>query len=333
MPKTDSMNFIFNRVYSAYFKTIRKIINAAVPISKEQSQISREEINRIISDQAFKVSHREIIDKLKEPWYLFIADDKNNCITHLRNVTRPQTTLEKQWLYTISKDNRSRLFNLNLDENKKIKALYEPEMWVMYDKFQNGDDYSNPLYRQNFQILLRAINEGFYISFHYFSNNTSLSAMVEQVIPLKLEYSPKNDKFRLLAVTNGSFGIYNLNNIQDLCQYQDKIPQELLQRAKNIIPETKTAIIEITDERNALQRALLSFSDYEKSITYIKKIHDFEVYRMELKYLPDNEKELVIRLLSMGHLVKVIESPQLAQQIRERIQKQANLFRELHNKK
>lgn len=326
MPKADSINPLFHRIYSVYFKTVRKIINKAFANEGQSGSISRKEIDKIIKDEAFKVSHMEISNNLHQLWKLFLCNDLQTYHTELGNVTRPQTTLEKQWLYSIAADQRSKLFNVTLPNNKKIHPLYNPDTLVMYDKFQDGDNYQDQTYIQNFRSILSAIKEERYLEFEYFSNTTHTFIKATSVIPLKLEYSPKNDKFRLLAITNNSFGIYNLKNIQCQCQIQDKIPQNLLQNAKKFEPTKNTAVIEITNDRNALQRALLSFSDYKKSVVYIGQRNEFDIYKMELEYLPSDETELLIRILTMGHLVKVIASEELLHQVKQRIQAQAKLF-------
>lgn len=326
MPKADSINPLFHRIYSVYFKTVRKIINKAFANEEQSGSISRKEIDKIIKDEAFKVSHMEISNNLHQLWKLFTLNDSQTYHTELGNVTRPQTTLEKQWLYTIAADQRSRLFNVTLPNNKKIHPLYNPDMLVMYDKFQDGDNYHDQTYIQNFRSILSAIKEERYLEFEYFSNKTHTFIKATSVIPLKLEYSPKNDKFRLLAITNNSFGIYNLKNIQDQCQIQEKIPKKILQTAKNCEPTKNTAVIEITNDRNALQRALLAFSDYKKSVVYIGQRDELDIYKMELEYLPSDETELLIRILTIGHLVKVIASKELLHQVKQRIQAQAKLF-------
>lgn len=173
---------------------------------------------------------------------------------------------------------------------------------------------------------------------------------VENVIPLRIEYSPKNDKFRLLAVTNGSYGIYNMSNIKDNCKSVYPIPAKELMEARKLKPNKLTAVIEIYDSRNALQRALIAFSDYEKEVEFARKdksscifqreavqkkqtisqAKSLIVYKMTITYYKTDEIELLIRILGMGHLVKVVESDSLIAKIRQRLKTQAGL---LANKK
>ena len=119
------------------------------------------------------------------------------------------------------------------------------------------------------------------------------------------------EKLGIIKSSNGKPKIYMLN---------DDI---------EITPSMLTAIqfFSETDDRNALQRALLAFSDYKKSVIYVKQQNKLDIYQMTLEYFPFDETELLIRILSMGHLVKVIVSEELVQKVKERIQKQANLFR------
>ena len=92
-------------------------------------------------------------------------------------------------------------------------------------------------------------------------------------------------------------------------------PEELPTQKKTVL------ILELYDRRNALERAMLHFSHLEKETTQL----DADRYRIVLRYEPRDERELLIRILSFGPMVKVLEPESLVTQLRERIQKQKNL--------
>ena len=58
------------------------------------------------------------------------------------------------------------------------------------------------------------------------------------------------------------------------------------------------------DERNALERVLLHFSHFEKETLKL----DHRLYQIKLRYDRDDETELLIRVLSFGPTVEVLES-------------------------
>lgn len=383
MSKAQNINPLFHRIYSGYFKTVRKIINSAVKYDKanpENKSISGKGIRNIITDESIYSKYQDLLDdnysdnpdnraeeiintryneihgKLYKLWHLFKKDESGNYTTTLSNVTRPQTSLEKRWLRTISEDPRFKLF-VSVAEEKKLcqslqeyTPLYNADTVVCFDQFTDGDDYSSQLYQSNFYTVLNALKKHRYLSFDYLANKDNRLYTVENVIPLRIEYSPKNDKFRLLAVTNGSYGIYNMSNIKDNCKSVYPIPAKELMEARKLKPNKLTAVIEIYDSRNALQRALIAFSDYEKEVEFARKdksscifqreavqkkrtisqAKSLIVYKMTITYYKTDEIELLIRILGMGHLVKVVESDSLIAKIRQRLKTQAGL---LANKK
>ena len=379
MSKAENINPLFHRIYSSYFKTVRKIINATTIYDKsdtEKKTISSKRIQDIITDESIHSKYQELPDdnysdnpddrseeiintryneihsKLYKLWHLFKKDESGNYITSLGNVTRPQTSLEKRWLRTISEDPRFKLF-VSVAEEQELRQslqeyppLYNTDTVVCFDQFTDGDDYSSQLYQSNFHTVLNALKNQRYLSFDYVGNNDKTYRSVENVIPLHIEYSPKNNKFRLLAVTDGVYGIYNMSNIRDNCKSGHLIPIKEYFEANELKPNKLTAVIEIYDSRNALQRALLAFSDYEKVVEYARKdtsscilqreaeqqkqpiniIKRLVVYKMTITYYKTDETELLIRILSMGHLVKIVESDSLIAEIKKRIENQTTLL-------
>ena len=80
-------------------------------------------------------------------------------------------------------------------------------------------------------------------------------------------------------------------------------------------------VTEITDERNARERAMLQFSYLAKKTERIGE----KTYRMTLYYRQEDETELVIKLLSFGPVLKVVEPETFVSLIRERIDRQYSL--------
>lgn len=91
-------------------------------------------------------------------------------------------------------------------------------------------------------------------------------------------------------------------------------------------------IIKITDDRNALERVLIHFSPLEKET---KKISD-RCYYVRLTYDISDETEMLIRILSFGSMVKILEPQDLITKLRERLehQKKCNtkVFRQIQQK-
>ena len=78
------------------------------------------------------------------------------------------------------------------------------------------------------------------------------------------------------------------------------------------------------DERNGLERVLLHFSHFEKET---QKLDD-RLYQIKLRYDKDDETELLIRVLSFGPVLEVMEPNTFVELIRTRIGVQKQRFRE-----
>ena len=79
-----------------------------------------------------------------------------------------------------------------------------------------------------------------------------------------------------------------------------------------------TVTLQVFDDRNTLERVLLHFSHLKKET---KKIDD-QHYIVKLTYEVSDETEMLIRILSFGPTVKVLDPEELILKIRERLRKQ-----------
>lgn len=86
-------------------------------------------------------------------------------------------------------------------------------------------------------------------------------------------------------------------------------------------------VIEISTERNALERTMLHFASYQK-IT--QKLGDSGKYLCSIYYNKNMETELLIQVLSFGPVIRVLGPESFLSQIQERISRQAKLS-SLHN--
>lgn len=81
-------------------------------------------------------------------------------------------------------------------------------------------------------------------------------------------------------------------------------------------------MIEIYNERNALERCMLHFANYEKQTSQIKP----RVYHCKIFYNKEEETELLIRVLSFGPVIRVLSPASFLNQMKERIAKQMDLI-------
>ena len=297
---------LFSEYYGEYYACVSEILSEAV-----EGSLTRERIGEIAVKQGFGESMLVIPANLKNGnWPLLTPD----CKTMIRHIPpHPVTLLQKRWLKTLLLDPRIRLFGLTDEGLEDVQPLFDPGKVIWYDRYSNGDPYEDEGYIARFRLLLEAVKthrktQVIFDSHRGVHNNWT-------VIPYRLEYSSTDDKFRLLCHSKKwSNRTLNLSRISYVRLWGTFDPDEY--PVPKLTNESLT--LEITNERNALERAMLQFSYLAKRTERI----DENTYRMTLHYRQEDETELVIKIISFGPLVRVVEPDRFAALIRERIKKQ-----------
>ena len=88
-----------------------------------------------------------------------------------------------------------------------------------------------------------------------------------------------------------------------------------------ILKTARSLVLELKDERNALERAMLHFSHLNKETERIGE----DLYKITLFYEREDETELLIRVLSFGPMVKVLFPEDFLGKLKERLEKQKKL--------
>ena len=281
---------IFNEIYSAYYNTVAKIIACIISGSANEKTI-----NKIVNENAFGESMLTVLPSLKsEKWQLIKAD----MTTPLRHIpTMPLTTIQKQWLKAISLDPRIKLFDIEFDGLDDVEPLFTSEDYYIYDKYMDGDPYEDETYIKHFRTILSALNEKQPLKIQMINRKGNIVSMT--VMPQHLEYSEKDDKFRLISTGCHYGGIVNLARITtcEKCNATEYVTHHVSIESK------ESLTLRIFDERNALERTLLHFAHFEKRVERI----DTKRYLVHIKYNKYDETEMVIRILSFGPMVEVIE--------------------------
>ena len=115
-------------------------------------------------------------------------------------------------------------------------------------------------------------------------------------MPQWLEYSEKDDKFRLISSGCRYAGMVNLGRITACkrCHAEGYKPHAVSMQAN------KALTLCVYNECNALERVLLHFAHFEKRVERV----DEKKYLVHIKYQKSDEIEMVIRTLSFGPLVE-----------------------------
>lgn len=316
---------LFHEIYSCYFNTVAKILKKAV-----DKKLTKKQILDIVKEEAFGESMMTIPDALRKMEWPFLTEELKTPIKY--SPTQPLTLLQKRWLKAILQDKRIALFEPDVSELEKmdIEPLYTPDMFVYYDQYQDGDPYDDLRYRQHFKTIRNAFrtDTSLYVKF---IGKTGLEHEVYGK-PENLEYSTKDDKFRLFLDTSGN-DIYpkteiNLARILDCSEWKESSKVEMEKKEqweeeKEEELERRFLSVIITDERNALNRAMLQFSYLQKETTRIDEVH----YSMVIYYDKNDETEILIQILSFGPFLQVVEPEDFKGKLKTRIQRQVEILK------
>lgn len=302
---------IFSELYSVYYNVVAKIISEIT-----EGNTDERELNRIVCDNAFGESVLTVLPSLKSEKWQLVRSDMTTFVKH--KPTMPLTLIQKRWLKAISLDPRVRLFDVSFEGLEGVDPLFTPEDYVIYDKYCDGDPFTDEDYIARFRLVLQAIREKRSLKIEALNRRGNVILM--RVLPICLEYSEKDDKFRLITAGCRYGGTVNLARIVSCKPCEGNA--DALPRIEPVKQETVT--LRISNERNALERCMLHFAHFKKQAEKI----DSRNYLVHIQYDKDDETEMVIRILGFGPLVEVMEPVSFRNLIIERLksQKSCELF-------
>ncbi|MDL2217263.1 WYL domain-containing protein [Christensenellaceae bacterium OttesenSCG-928-M15] len=315
---------LFHEIYGKYYQMVGSIL--------ELSPLSKKEMQSLLSREGFLESGTALMPKLLS-WPLFKECGGRYQSTLLHAPFRPMTALEKRWLKAVLLDPRARLFLDEADarsiaaELKDVEPLYKPSTFHYFDRFTDGDPYADEGYIRRFRLLLDAVYQKSAVQIAY--QNQRGERFQGCYVPLKLQYSMRDDKFRALCAriesgTRLDFAVLNLARVIDAIPSKEAYegPMDLEGFYENARVREPVRI-EIQPERNAIERVMIELSIYEKRSEYDPKTG---VCTAEIYYPAYDETELLIRLLSFGPALKVLGPPRFRSLVRERVMRQTALL-------
>ena len=256
---------LFSEIYSCYYQVLRHLLCS-------QDALTIQDIRRRICGEGFEESLLSIIPKLEDgSWYLF---EKDGALYRSRlspSFITPVSDLEKSYLKALLSDPRIGLFleqtQLEALDNMlaSVAPLWRPEQFYYFDRFADSDPYEDENYRTCFRTLLQAQKQNRYVDIDYTS--PSGSRVHHHYIPARLEYSVKNDKFRVLALypaqSADKLEILNVSRIQSVKPLQKTLSSPVDLDAVIRRSYYKEPLrLRIVNKRNALERAMLHFANY-----------------------------------------------------------------------
>lgn len=316
---------LFSEIYNCYYQVLRHLLCTKAPATLEEmrSQIGRE---------GFLESMLSIVPKLESGCWNLLKRDGTLYLSKLSSdFTMPISALQKSYLKALLGDPRIGLF-LSPDQAASlgslladITPLWKQEHFYYYDRFADGDPYEDEDYRRIFRTLLAAQKNRQYVDIDYTSPQGN--RVHHYYVPARLEYSVKNDKFRLIALEGRrphdmKLAILNISRMQRVTATGQTLAASV--DLDQIIRDSyynEPLRLHITNRRNALERAMLHFANYEKNT---KKV-DENTYECLIYYNNTMETELLIEVLSFGPMLTVIGGDRFLASLKTRLLKQQTL--------
>ncbi len=326
---------LFSELYGTYFRIAAKLL--AMPECTEQ------ELTQIIRNCAFRESILFLPQKLRpespESWGLLRRSAGGSLVPVTKHSPSGFVTLlQKRWLRAKLMDPRMRLFLSDTaletleTELQGVQPLFLPGMLHYFDQFSDGDPYDSVQYRQIFQRILRAMRENEVLRITFVSGKGK--RICARFLPLKLEYSQKNDKFRLFCshrsrqgrVHAGLINVGRIVHAEGTGKFRD--PQEHLQDCLHQRRCPTPVQLLVTNERNGIERFMTEFAPYEKHTRFDPETGQCSV---TLWYDLQDETEILIRLLGFGPVLEILGPPAFRRQAAERVRRQYVLLQEMNS--
>lgn len=311
---------LFSEINCAYFSITERILRRkTVTISDIRDIISKNGFSETMLFLEPKLIGKNNIGLLTEQDGIYTSILKNEL--HI-----PLTEVQKRWLCAVLNDKKSSLF---LDQEQKAKLyellgaepLFDGGFIRFFDRFSDGDDFEDESYIRNFRNILRSIHENKLVRISFQTRKNA--RVTHYFLPEKIEYSSKNDRFRVHVIRYNKTkpverGIINLSQITS-SELTDIIAENRLYKA----PSKKEVTVKVSNERNAVNRFMMEFAELERISNFDDTTKECIVV---MKYDAKDETEILIRILSFGPVVEVIGPDEFRKQIAERVRKQRQLI-------
>lgn len=332
---------LFDEVKNRYFHIVFDVLNAC------KEGISRKDILKIVDEKEFQekvigkgfqtfeglllneYEENENFNLLKEENGLYYPSIKGNkkCAVPIR-----LTNIEKYWLKNLLNEEFIQLILSDTTISKLKSALEEvdcPNTNEIIDTTNKSilpaiEDFDK--YKTNFRILIKAILEGSIIKYCNV-DRFGKEYCDKRALPVRIEYSVKDERFRV--------SIYSLDdnrpimaNILSLSNIEIEENQDLSFDREAVIRQVHESryskepiILELIDERAAMERCFMSFSELERFSRCIGE----NKYEMKLYYYTFEEEEIIRKILAIGPYVKVISPQNIREEVIRRIRKALGL--------
>ncbi len=333
---------LFHKLYSCYYQAVRQILAEA-----SFRPVTRQRIAELSVKYGFLESSLSIVPKITAgEWPLLQASlppgaphasaNYRSTLLHpelLLPGSLPLSRLQKSWLRALLRDPKIKLFLSSAqiaaleDWLSSVHPLYRQEDFYYFDQYLDGDAFDSPALQHCFQTILAALQQKKALILAYKNRHGQTSTFT--AAPYQLQYSLKDNKFRLCCLKWAKHGfhqntILNLSRIQACHLSHEATPPEAAGYSFRPIHRClEPVVIEISGERNSLERCMLHFANYEKHTHYQEETR---TWLCSIYYDLADEAELLIEILSFGPVIRVLGPEAFLTQLKSRVKRQHELF-------
>ncbi|MDE6784944.1 MAG: WYL domain-containing protein, partial [Ruminococcus sp.] len=280
-----------------------------------------------------------------DTWVEGTPEDKKNYVYHMKYKAVqkmepdlfldviPLTAWELRWLCTILHDDKMNLF-LSSDTVNKLLALIPDSIKpinvsdiVVFDRYHSKGHKPSAEY---FQAIVSALHKCVRLQIKY--KDGKGRKYKGTYCPLHIEYSKRDDRFRLYVVDDASMRvrIMNIDGITSINTCDSSFdPNDYQKILSDFLQENSDSItVEFFDTKNIPDRLLNEFAPWRKQCELIDP--EAKLYRFTLYYYKYDEIDVLIRLMSYGPFIRFVDKDHfIYKELMKRIEKQNELFRNL----
>lgn len=245
----------------------------------------------------------------------------------------PLTAWELRWLCTVLHDDKLKLFLSSETINKLIALMPDNIKPISLSDIIVFDRYHSIGHKPNagfFKAIVSALHKCVRLQIKYTDGKGR--KYEGTYCPLHIEYSKRDDRFRLYVVDDASkcVHIMNIDGITGINSCGSSFDRNDYQKMlSDFLQENSGSItVEFIDTKNIPDRLLNEFAPWRKRCELINP--ETKLYSFTLYYHKYDEKDVLIRLMSYGPYIRIVDKDHFVyKELMKRVEKQNELFRNL----
>lgn len=310
---------LFNEVKNQYFHLVFKVLqlsNKGLSEKEIREIVDKEEYEEKVIGKDFKTFDGLLLNKYNNNEnFKFLAkkEDKYYPIVNNKNLAVRFTVIEKLWLKEFIRDKvvqnlLGETIIAKLQESLKDIEFLNIKSIIDITNSANDDKRIRRNFNNVFFDLINAIIEERVIT--YSNTDKQGNYYKDQLaLPIRIEYNMKSNTYsvNMYSIIENRNILVSLNTIHNI-KFENNIVcnltrSEVLEGMKEKKYAEEPVTVQVVDEKGAMERFFMLFSQYERSSRYLGN----NKYEVKVSYYTFEEREVITKLVSLGPYVKVIE--------------------------